>query len=294
MNIHEVLDNFTVSLSALFLGTNKFFSNSINSTNFRDNLQNITLKIPEIQGEGYYEVTADTLVGKLDPAFHIDQWYGKEFPTIIYHHGNNERPFDYSRFSKNTFKNILHSEKENIKANLIVLRAPFHSNLKENIEKMQYISNFVAMLSVSVRLIEQLVLQIKKNKGNRILVSGISLGGWITNLHRTYYNSADIYIPIFAGAALGDIFINSVYHKMTGKLVEEHYENVRKILNFEMDYIKVRDKNVYPLLAYYDQIIQYERQKKCYEECQVQVIEKGHITGAMSKKLIREHILQYC
>ncbi len=152
MNVHTTLDKLTVSIAALASGKNKLFSRSIESPTFTEHLEGIALKRPDIHNKGKYEVVADTIVGQLDPAFLFVQWKGGEYPTIIYHHGNNERPFDFGRFSKNTFKNIFLSGNESVDANLIVLRAPFHNfSLKQYQEKMTELSNFVAMLCVSVK-----------------------------------------------------------------------------------------------------------------------------------------------
>ena len=41
----------------------------------------------------------------------------------------------------------------------------------------------------------------------------------------------------------------------------------------------------------YDQIIKFERQKQCYDERLITVLEKGHITGALSYEKLRRHIL---
>jgi len=47
---------------------------------------------------------------------------------------------------------------------------------------------------------------------------------------------------------------------------------------------------VFPLLSRYDQFIQYERQKGIYLPENITVLEKGHITGSMDFKALREHI----
>lgn len=293
MNVHTTLDKLTVSIAALASGKNKFFSRSIESFTFTEHLKGIALKRPDIHNKGKYEVVADTIVGQLDPAFLFVQWKGEEYPTIIYHHGNNERPFNFGRFSKNTFKNIFLSGNESVEANLIVLRAPFHNfSSKQYQKKMTELSNFVAMLCVSVKLIEELIFFINQKKNSSVIVSGISLGGWVTNLHRTYYNTADVYVPMLAGAALGEIFISSDYNKMAGKPAQENPERLRQILNFEDDFQKVKEDNVFPLLARYDQIIQYERQKVCYVNHPINIQEKGHITGALASNVLREHILK--
>jgi hypothetical protein len=242
--------------------------------------------------EGIHETEAKTPVGKIDPAYYVAQWKGKGYPTIIYHHGNNERPFDFSRFAKNSFKNIFMDSKEPIDANLIAIRAPFHNaSLKDYQKKIKHLSNFVGMLSVSVKLVEEIIESLKKQGGPPVLVSGISLGGWITNLHRTYYNTADVYVPLLAGAALDHLFTDSGYRKMGGRIARENPEKIKETLNFEENFQKVKDDNVFPLLGSYDQFIQYERQKKSYTTENIKVLESGHVTSFLLAQELRKHIL---
>ena len=291
MNKHILLDNLTAIIASISSGKNKFFSKSIDSQSYSEYLQNINLEIPAVK-EGIHEIVADTPAGKLDTAFYVAQLKGKEYPIVIYHHGNNERPFDFSRFAKNTFKNIFIDSPQPIDANIIAIRAPFHDlSVKEYQKKVSYLSNFTAMLSVSVKLINELILKLKKEYPLPVMVSGISLGGWITNLHRTYFNSADMYVPLLAGAALGDLFTDSIYRKMTGTPARENPDAVRKVLNFESDFKKIEDDNVFPLLGRFDQFIQYERQKKCYGQRSINVLEKGHVTSALAADALRQHIL---
>ena len=79
---------------------------------------------------------------------------------------------------------------------------------------------------------------------------------------------------------------------MAGKPAQENPERLRQILNFEDDFQKVKDDNVFPLLARYDQIIRYERQKVRYVNHPIHIPEKGHITGALASNVLREHILK--
>ncbi|NOX89469.1 MAG: hypothetical protein GXO77_10615 [Calditrichaeota bacterium] len=292
MNIHAILDKFVIGLSALAAGKNTFFCKSIDSPAFSDHLQNVDLQFPEIKNPGKYEVVAETLAGQLDAAFWIAQWKGNSFPIIIYHHGSNERPFDTGWAAKNSFKNIFLSGSRFAEVNLIALRAPFHNDSTgDYMRKMGYLNNFTAMNAVSVKLIEALVSYYKPFMKNAIIVSGISLGGWATNLHRAYYNSADAYIPVMAGAALNAVFTSSVYRKLTGKLARQNPQVLKTVLNFEEEFRKISADNVFPLLAAYDQIITYERQRKCYGKRAVNVLEKGHISGALAYGEIRQHFL---
>lgn len=163
--------------------------------------------------------------------------------------------------------------------------------MKFYLEKISKLSNFTAMLSGSVKVAEELVKYLKSNGSGRVMITGISLGGWVTNLHRSFYNSADVYVPIFAGAALEELFSTSYYKKLAGALVMEKPDAVKKALNFEQEFTHITDANIFPLLARYDQIIEYERQKQCYGERYIKVIDKGHITGTLASKDLRNHIL---
>jgi hypothetical protein len=291
MNKHIFLDRLTAAVASTTLGKNRFFSSGIDSSGFAEHLKQISLEAPEMKA-GVNEVSAETPVGLIDPAFYLMQWKGNDYPTIIYHHGNNERPFDFSRFAKNSFRSIFCDAKNYTEANLIAIRAPFHNDSLKSYQKVVgHLSNFVAMLSTSVKLIEHILQQLKKEAEAPILVSGISLGGWVTNLHRTYYNTADAYVPLLAGAALDHLFTDSIYRKMGGRIARENPARIREILNFEEDFQKIKDDNVFPLLGQYDQFIQYERQRKSYKTDNIKVLKTGHVTSFLSGKELRNHIL---
>ena len=290
MNWHTFLDNLTVK--AATLSRFRYFSDSLDSPEFREHLKAIELDFPRIQGEGYYEVSASSLVGVVDPAFHVAQWKGSEFPTLIYHHGNNERPFDYGPTSKNTFKSIFLSKKDEIPANLISLRAPYHRSLREYTQASVHLSNWVAMLAASTALLESLVCSAHERLSSPIVVAGLSLGGWVANLHRAHCGSADAYCPMLAGAALDDVFLASAYRELTAKAALDSPIAVKSILNFEIEFFQATERNVYPLLARHDQIIRFSRQKQSYGKHPVSVIEKGHVTAALAPEVLRDHVLK--
>jgi predicted esterase YcpF (UPF0227 family) len=290
MNIHAFLDNLTVK--AATLSKFRYFSSSIESPEFSEHLEAIQLDVPRIQGEGFYEVPAYSLVGALDPAFHVAQWRGSEFPTLIYHHGNNERPFDYGPTSKNTFKNIFLSKKDDLPVNLISLRAAFHHSLKDYTQASTHLSNWIAMLAASTALVENLARSAHERLSSPIVVSGLSLGGWVANLHRAHCGSADIYCPMLAGAALDDVFLTSTYRTLTGENALGNPSALKSTLNFEIEFLRAPEMNVYPLLARYDQIIRYERQKQSYAKHPLTVIEKGHVTTALASDELRSHVMK--
>jgi len=197
MNIHTLLDGITAWTGALAARKQKFFSQSIESPSFSEYFEQLSLEVPEIDGEGEHFVEVKSPHQELDPALWIYRWQGWSHPTIIFHHGNNEDPFDMGRSAKQSIKMIFEPYKEENVANIIALRAPFHGiSLKEYTSRIAQLSNFVALIAASVVLAESLVKQIKEHSGQPVLISGISLGGWVTNLHRSFYNSADCYVPL--------------------------------------------------------------------------------------------------
>jgi len=291
MNPHRFLDHYTVAAGALLAGRRTFFSRGVRCPAFDEVLEATRLQLPDVTGEGTYEVPAETLVGTLDPAFLIAQWVGPERPTLIYHHGNNERPFDFGPFSKNTFKQVVLSRREAFGANMIALRAPFHRSLRTYMQRMTELRNFSAMLAVSVGLVEALVQWSRTQGSPQVILTGASLGGWVTNLHRAHYNTADRYAPMMAGAALDEVFTTSSYRRLTGALARERPQALRDALNFEAAFAAVPDDNVAALLMRYDAIIEYERQRRCYDPARVTVLDRGHTTGALDAAALRAFLL---
>jgi len=293
MKKHILIDNLTISIANVLIGKNKFFSESAEGPSLQEHLDSINLDVSEVDTNGIYEVKSQTLVGELDPAFKIVQWKGEEYPLLIFHHGSNERPFQSGRFAKSALNRIFMQSKHPIDLNLIALRAPFHNNSTRHYQRnVTKLSNFTAMLAVSVKLAEYVVNSYKESVRGAIVLSGISLGGWVTNIHRAFFNTADKYIPIMAGANVSAVFIDSVYRKLTGKNALKNTDSIDRVLNFVKEFENIQDNNVFPLLARYDQYIQYDIQKSCYGNRPIKTIENGHVTGALNSQALLNHILQ--
>jgi hypothetical protein len=287
MNIHKFLDNLTITISAPLLARSKYFRQSMQSQALDEHLAAIRLELPLIDGEGVYELPAHSLVGELDPAFRIGQWLGAGHPTIIFHHGTNENPYDRS------FKSIFPHHKMEIPANLIVVRAPFNTSLKAFTAAISQLANYAAMMAASARLIDELVGYCHGQGAAPVLVSGISLGGFVTNLHHAHCGRADAYAPLLAGAAMDSVFLDSIYHKLVAASDEAGRATIRRVLNFEEAYAQVINRQkAFPLLGRYDQYIRYERQKQGYGDRPITVLEKGHVTAALAYAQLRQHVMQ--
>jgi len=262
----------------------------VESPGFDDLVDDMELAAPRITGEGQFELVARTGAGQLDPAFYVTQWLGEDRPTLIYHHGSGERPFDFRPWSGNTFRRIFLAGKLP-PVNLIVLRAPFHTLPRMLFYRaMGELSAFTAMLAVSVRLMENLVRYLRERGHERIVLAGISLGGWAVNRHRARFNSADVYLPMLAGTEMAEIFFEGTYSRMTGRVARSDPGAVRRALNFRETFLRVPDNNVFPLLARFDALTPLERHRRGYGGRPVEILERGHITAARDGNGLREYI----
>ena len=285
MNKYEFIDSFSMSIASLFTGKKRYFSKDINSKKIYELLNLIKIEMPKIDGEGYYTVNINYEEINEEAAFRVEQWKGYNYPTIIYHHGAAEGSYDFS------FNRILANEKNNINANLIGIQAIFNHSNKEFMNSIKYLSNYTLMLASSVMIVESITNHIRKNGSSKIIVTGASLGGFVTNLHFTYFNTADYYKPLLAGARLGDAFITSAYSKVTSQNAKQYSKRIREVLNFDIDLRKKDQSNIFPLLSKYDQIVMYDLHSKDFEPNQITTIPFGHSTGAIKYKLLRQHIL---
>lgn len=289
-NFHSLIDELTVVLIGLRM-RNRYFSDSLETSPFAYRLHSVRLDFNGFNSVGFHKVLAKTLSGLLEAGYIVSQFFDNKVPTIIYHHGSGERPVDFGHMAVNTYKRIFLEPNLDFKANLITICAPFHSSFENYIENISRLDRLMDMVAVSVRLVERLISYLKICYGcSKIVVSGISLGGFVANLHRTYFNSAELYIPILAGADVSDVFINGEFKHITAKKALSDPEYLKSMLRFESEFTRVKSKNLFPLLAKYDRIVILENQIGCYSGHPVNIVDKGHITGSLSAREIRSHI----
>jgi len=295
MNYHELIDVATIRLSTLLLGESKFFAQSVDAPPLVDVTTETTPPVDEVgdpSTAGRCDVAVDTPFGAFETAYLPWQWLGSEYPTLVYHHGSGERPFDLGRFSTNSFRRLFLGLEEELPANLVAVRAPFHDgSSREYARAMGDLENFVGMLATSAGLLEALTERIAYRADGPVVLSGISLGGWAVNLHRACFGSADRYVPLFAGAALGEMFVSSVYRHMTADAALRRPSRLRDVLDFEDTFRAVEADNCAPLLGRYDRIIEYDRQRPSYTGMSLAVLDRGHVTGSLAAATLRQHVL---
>lgn len=291
-SLHAFADDLTAVIARLASGRNRFFARSVESPPLPDVIRATDVHAPAFGGEGVYEAEAETAAGALDPAFRVARWLGPDRPTLVYLQGSGERPFDDSG-SKNSFKTIVLDGSPGWEANLMVVRAPFHAgSQREYARSMGELVHFTSMIAAMVVLTEHLVESLAA-RGGRTVITGISLGGWATNLHAALFGSAAAYIPLLAGTALDDLFLRSSYRWMTATAARERPDRLHQVLNFEEAFRAAPAGRVHPLLGKHDRFIRLVAQAPSYGDIPVHTLDRGHITSVASPALIREHIRRF-
>jgi len=287
MGYHTFRDSLFCSLHGMKLGMagKKFFSRSAESLVLSELYESATAVVPKISATGSFPVQAQVSGGAVHPVLHVLQWKGEGLPVILYHHISNEQPIDAS------CRKIFLNPKYPFNANIILIQAAYHESPSSFSECSGNLQHFAGMVAVSVRVIDECVAQFSARKMTTV-VCGLKLGGWVSNLHHALSNTASVYIPLFAGAGFGDIFIDSKFSKCVSSLAKKNHQRVRRVLNFD-DLFMARQthSNVYPLLAVHDQIALFVRQRPAYGDMKFTLIEKGHITGAKAISKIRKHCI---
>lgn len=291
MNRYELLDAAPLAVAGRVIGDDRqLFADGIDSPGYESHLAGVSFDLPDVRGPQVRQFRVETLAGELDAGVFVARWLGPDRPTIVYHHGHRERPFAMGRFASNSFKRLFLDADEPLDVNLIAVRAPLHTlGLRSYLNRVVDLSTFVAMLAVSVELVERIVSQVADGAG-RTVVAGLSLGGFVTNLHRTFHGTADEYVPMLAGARLSDVFLGGAYRYVTARRARRHPAALRSTLDFDEAFRRAEGA-VWPLLARSDAIVRYESQRPTYEDRPVEVVQNGHLTAAMATEPLRHHVL---
>lgn len=274
----------------LLLGTRfftaPFFRDSLETARFDAHLQSIRLEVGSFDGPRFYPIQARTLAGPLDIGFRILHWGGEGAPCVVHHQGGGEQPFD--RIIRGAYPSS-----DTVQWTVIAAKAALQENLKQQNSAFAHLHNYVAMIAASVMLTETLFRSYWLSPSKVKVVSGYSLGGFVTMRHHLCFDSADIYIPFVAGGRHTDIFLDTVH---SGIATIEDAQYVRERLDMETEWSRRDHPNVYPVLARRDGLNRLETMLPSFGSTPVEFWEKGHLQGASSPALVRakidRHILE--
>lgn len=265
----------------------RFFRDGIESPPFDVHLDGVALSLPDHLDTGPHQVTAKTLVGTLDAGVHVATGFRADRPTILFHHGIGEIG-PHSRFRR-----LLRPGTTAIDANLLTVRAPFHASYHDFSQGVATLTNLLAMQAVSVTLFEELRQRITRRHDTSVIMSGISLGGFIANLHHINFGTADRYVPLLAGLAEDDVFLESSYQCGVADRALSSPRHLENRLNFVDAFAETDPSGVHPVLARHDRIVRYPVQRSSYNGRPIETIEGGHLTGSVARREFRQHLNRF-
>jgi len=272
------------------IATKKFFRESIKTKSFAENLAAVDVTLPKIAGINEYSFTANTLDGEMATGLKILRWAGPEAPTLIYHQGGGEIPYDYTLSKmypkESSDKDAAHSPHS---LNILVVQAPCQATRDEVRDAYPHLRTYVAMMAVPVAITEKLIKTVF-NKAPVVAVAGYSLGGFVTCRHHLAFNSADIYLPFMCGTRHAEIFLTTVH---SGDDVKRNQGYFRQILNFEQEWLETEHSNVFPVLGEFDLLNRLDTHLPSYGDTPVEVWQGGHLYGVNNPDKIRNKIEQH-
>ena len=282
MSFHSFLDRAVLSASALTGDSMKFFNRNVESPGLKEILGSAEIASPLSLDSGEHDTAVRCGGRAVSMRYRIMSEGRRGSDILIFHHGSGDIPY-YKRIKK-----IIRADSSGVLGDLMIIATDSPSNRsgREYLHAAGGLDSFSKLLAFSAVLMEAVVSVCRTERPGRIIVSGISLGGWIANIHHTYFNSADIYRPVFAGAAPDALFLESEYRKMTAASALENPRKITEALNFESDFRKRGGENVFPLMAVHDQYIRYDRQSGIYSRDNISLIEAGHVSGSAKYSLI--------
>lgn len=278
MNRHIMTDKMLLWVAAKW-GT-PFFRESVESSTFEEHVAGIRFELPAFGREGIFPLALQTLAGRWPAAFKVSHWAGPQHPTLIYHQGGAEQPFD-----RTVRKLYPPSRRPDI--NVIVVQTPCQGSVSDINRNFAHLNIYLMMVASAVEITEQLINAPELAKSPMVCVSGYSLGGFVTGRHHMHYNSADAYVPFMAGTRHGDIFFSSIN---AGKIAQENRDYVLSRLNFDHAWSQRDHPNVFPVVGRYDQLNWLSIQLPSYGSTPVEVWEGGHLYGVRRPKRMRTKI----
>lgn len=281
--LHESIDH--LHIATVRLAVPRAFRHGTTSRSLGEHLDAVRLATPPLATQKSYRLTADTLVGPLDCGYQVRLGPRPDLPVLIYHHGIAEMPYDKS------FRGIFGGRA--ISAHLVVLQAPFHRTWLTVSKGLTTLNQFMAMCAVSITMMEAVRRLFLDYGAPRCLVSGISLGGFLTLMHHLFVGTADRYAPLLAGPDLAHTMLATPFVRLLNPEIQAQTEHLQTLLDFRQAFQASETRHILPLLARYDLDMPYQHLQACYRNSQVPTatLDRGHITGSIAFSALRQHLL---
>lgn len=270
----------------------RYFRDSTDGPSWAEQLALPTPTLPALHLGSPTTVAVETITGPLTVGLLLAHDAGDRAPVLVTHHGNGERPFDLEGRAKNFLNRALLRAGPAPAATVILLRAAYHDGpLRTYTQVAGDIARWMSVLAASVAATRAVVQRYGGSPDRPTLLTGFSLGGWVTNLHRAFDGRADRYVPMLAGAHLASQFLDSSYRHMTSRTARERPARVRALLDFEPPF-RAAHAEVAPLLARHDRYARPQDQADDYGSWPVTWLGTGHLGAALAGSELRAHVLR--
>lgn len=253
-------------LWSLRMSFRPFFFDGVETPALRDHLAALSIPEPDLPEMGINAVPVMTQAGPLEAVIQTDLRAGPGAPVVIFHPDAAEFP------PMESAKAIFPSPPED-GFNLIAIRAPLHGNRRDFRLAMASLYNFISVQSVCVGLTERLMDSASVADAPGVAVVGIGQGGYIANWHHHFFNTAQIYLPLLAGAAQGDALLSGY---PLARVARRQADKIRAQLNLEW---RTQDHaNVFPVLGSADLVNRFNLQSRSYGDTPIEVWPASHKT----------------
>ncbi|MFC7138022.1 hypothetical protein ACFQRB_19290 [Halobaculum litoreum] len=271
-----LLDRAFLAALRLLTRRRRYFRDGADSPPFEAHLEAVDADWPSVPPVGTCERPVETLAGSLRAAVSVRAWHGPDAPTLVWHHGGGEYPYD-------TIFEGAFPDPDAADANLVVVRAPGHDT-RFGVQRVgATLSRYLATLAVAVAATEHVL----ETVDGRTVVAGYSLGGFVTNRHHVHHDTADAYVPLMAGTAHGEIFLTTVPAAPAARSRAGH---LRKRLNFTDTWLERDHAHVHPVLGRHDRLNRYATQRASYSGVEPAVWPVGHLRGIGAYDRIRQSL----
>jgi len=282
---------FHAGVDRLYVGSMRWlvpplFRRGSVSAKLHDHLAAVELQMPTLATAGRYDVTARTQVGDVQAGFRWRPASDASRPVLIYHHGLGEIPTDH------IFRGIFR-RRAPVDAHLVAIRAAFHRSHIDCCRGLASLDRFMAMCAVSVALMEAARLALAERGAQGSVVSGISLGGFVTLLHHLTYGTASRYVPLMAGPDLSHAMLSTPCRGLLASQALAQPEQLRTCLDFRQAFQASGAERVFPLLAQHDVWMScaYHQAEYAAKGVPVTLIDRGHMTGSWAFAGLRAHLV---
>lgn len=282
---------FHEGIDRLYIGTMRLvvpplFRRGIVSAPLHDHLAAVGLQMPPLVADRRCSVTARTMVGQVQAGVRWRPASDATRPVLIYHHGLGEIPSDH------TFRGIF-PRRAPVDAHLVAIRAAFHRSHIDCARGLARLDRFMAMCAVSVALMERVRLDLAERGSRGSVVSGISLGAFLTLLHHLTYGTASRYVPLMAGPDMSHALLCTPCRSLVAPPAVARPEHLRACLDFRQAFRASDAQRVLPLLGVHDLWMPYAYHLADYaaKGLPVATIDRGHMTGSWAFAGLRAHLL---